>query len=517
MSMQFSGSRHQFALGFELLEDPDESTWLLRKSWGRLQIWVAGHNLTLGHTRDGEPVDAAEVPLLPVVEWLADVWDPLLHEERLPRKSKALSAASWRVEALARLPSSAADLDSLLEERDDYWRRHGLGSALSAFRVPDLHLRRRGDEIELSWDDREWRSIPTGVTLAERPGYALAPLLTVAEVLLGFADSLLAALAECSGAPSEAVTRIDLLRRRFASHRSADRHAERLRWMAGVDLEGGARRLLALVGLDRGSVKDTVRTLLGLDSAREPAPVTHATVPALLFRSVNPRLSTDDLTRLLELAREDRGPLSDGLAMLRTRAPVPRSATAITSDGLERALDIRTVLGVPEDAPLSGDHDLESIILPRLGVNLRELHLDDVGVDGVAVATPGLAPTIAVNLSSPRARTRWGRRMTLAHELCHILFDVDSEGQVGVVSNAWADMARERRANAFAVMLLAPEPAIEKVLSRAEVEKWTRADLEAAMAHLGIGTTTLTWQLQNLGWIDATTQEYWVDTFAARG
>lgn len=93
---------------------------------------------------------------------------------------------------------SPPELESLLRDRDAYWRRHGLGSALTAFRIPDLHLRRRGEAIELSWDDREWRSVPTGITLAERPGFALMPALEVAELL--FAARVIDARSELEAA-----------------------------------------------------------------------------------------------------------------------------------------------------------------------------------------------------------------------------------------------------------------------------------------------------------------------------
>lgn len=515
--MRFSGDRDRFALGFELLPDPDAGTWLRARSWGRLQIWVAGHNITLGHTRTDVLLDAAEIPLLPVVEWMASAWDPLLHEERLPRRSKTPSAASWRMDALVQLPPTAEELDALLRARDAYWHRHGLGSALPDFRVPDLHIRRRGDKVELSWDDREWRTVPTGVLLAERPGHALIPAAEAAGVLFEFASAVTDALGQrMQAAPDDAVRQLDALRVRLAAHQTADRHVERLGWLAGLDIAAAAHRLRSMAGVVGGTVEATIGAILGLDSSREPALVTHATVPALMFRSAAPTLSPNDLNVLIGLAREAPGATSPALQRLRTMAPPPGAAPAVTADGLERALEIREALGLPPDAPLTGKHDLEATVLTGLGIRIEQIHLDDTNVDGIAIAGPGRAPVIAINKTSPRAATRWGRRMTLAHELCHLLFDMDDEGLVGLVSNPWADAALERRANAFAVMLLAPEHAIRTVLAREEAEGWTRSDLEAVMVHLGVGATALTWQLQNLGWIDAAAREAWLDSFTSR-
>jgi len=503
MTMHFSGDRNRFALGFELIDDPDVGTELLRRSWGRLQIWVADRNLTLGHTQAGEAVDAAEVPLLPIVQWLVRAWDPLLHEERLPRPTRAVSAASWRVDVLMRLPTSS-DFDAILDEREEYWQRHGLGSVLSGFRVPDLHIRRRGDRVELSWDDREWRSVPTGVQLTERPGSAVLPADEVAAVLFEFARGVLTALPNTDAEVVRLVAQL-------AAHRDDDCHVDRLRWLAGVDLESAARRLRAMAGVVGGSVQDTVRAILGLDAPQSPSLVTRATLPALLFRSASPRLSTDDLHVLIRMARQSGGGPDPALLALRADAPIPGSPAAITADGLERALDVRGAMGLAEDASLTGARDLETGLLPRLGITVQEVHLDDPGVDGIALAGPGITPTIAVNLTSRYARTPWGRRMTLAHELCHLLFDVGEDGRVGIVSNAWADAATERRANAFAVNFLAPEPALRTVLAPGDAEKWRAQDLERAMEHLGVGKTTLTWQLHNLGWIDAAARDYWLD------
>lgn len=514
--MRFAGDLQRFALGFELVPDPDAGAWLRARSWGRLQIWIAGHNITLGHTRTEETLDAAEVPLLPVVEWLASVWDPLLHEERLPRRSKTLSAASWRMDVLAHLPPTAGELDDLMRVRESYWRRHGLGSALPDFRIPDLHFRRRSDKVELSWDDREWRTVPTGVLLAERPGHALLPAAEVAGVLFDFASAVLDTLGQLHGAPEEAVGQLAALRARMTEHRTADHHVERLKWWAGLDIEAAAHRLRKMAGVVSGTVLDTVQAILGLDSPREPALVTHATLPALLFRSAAPTLSPNDLNVLIRLAGEAPSAESLALQPYRTPAPLSSSAWAVTSDGLERALEFRDALSLPPEAPLTGDFDLETVLLPRLGIRLEQVHLDDVSVDGIAIAGPDRAPVIAVNGSSPRAATPWGRRATLAHELCHLLFDMDDTGRVGLVSNPWADAAMERRANAFAVMLLAPEAAIRTSLARERAAEWTRADLNAVMKHLVVGITTLTWQLQNLGWIDAASRESWLDNVTHR-
>lgn len=516
MTRQTIGDPSRFALQFRLVDDPDAGGSALRRaSWGELAIWVAGVNLTLARTPTQITTDAAVVPLLPVVEWLARSWNPLLHEERPPRPwpRGTVSAASWRMDVLRRTPSSDDDLLDLLAEREAFWGRHGLGSALADFRVPDLHIRRLGESVELSWDDREWRSVPLGVSLAERPGRAILPAEEVAEVLHRWALAVLDAVATTAPLDHAATTELEGLRGQLVDLRQPAHRPARLQWMAGVDLTAAAVRLRKLAGVVGGEVQDTVRALLDA-TAPQGGLVARATLPALLFRSASPRLSEDDLAILVRLAGASGGEATTAFTSLRARAPVPAHLEAVTMDGVERAHVVREVLGLADAQPLVDADDLETVLLPRLGVEVEDVHLDDTGVDGIAIAAPDRAPLIAINGSGRFARTPWGRRMTLAHELCHLLYDADDRGLVGVVSNPWADAATERRANAFAVTLLAPEAALAAVLPQAPA-RWTRQALRAAMERLGIGVTTLTWQLQNLGWISDSDRRSWVEELSA--
>ena len=101
--------------------------------------------------------------------------------------------------------------------------------------------------------------------------------------------------------------------------------------------------------------------------------------------------------------------------------------------------------------------------------------------------------------------------MTLAHELCHLLYDLEDDGRVGVVSNPWAPQAMERRANAFAAMLLMPREALRSVLPR-EPRDWSIDGLREAMATLGVGKSALTWHMYNLGLITSPSErEAWLD------
>lgn len=504
--MRTFGDPQRFALGFALEPDPDAGgSREDRATWARMQIWVAGRHLTSGRSEEGQSLDAAEVPLAPVLRWLIQNWDALFHEERLPRPSSTTSAAAWRTDSLVNLPDDDTLLDELMEDRDQWWQRHGLGSCLPGFRVPDLHIRRSGQQVEVSWDDSEWRSVPRGVQLVEPPGAVVLPAEEVARTWHAWASAVVEAVAR----DQELAGFVDTIRKGLERASRPDSLLDRLELAAGQTLFEAAVRRRQEASVREGKGDETRAAMLGLDSSVRRGLVTELTVPVLLYRSAAPRLSARDLDSLLALAMDltpDPGRLAQYLHPSRPHAMPER----IIEDGYRRALMFREQFGVPEQVPLVGEWDLETVVLPRLGVRLVDLQLDDGHVEGVAVKAPGRQPTIAINRSGRYASTKVGRRMTLAHELCHHLLDADESGRVGVVSNPWAPHTLEVRAASFAAMLLMPEAAIAHQLAR-DSRRWQAKDLCAAMDHLGVGKSTFTWHLHNLRWITEAEQASWLD------
>jgi len=230
----------------------------------------------------------------------------------------------------------------------------------------------------------------------------------------------------------------------------------------------------------------------------------------MLFRAANPALTTADLLQLVSVSRQPVVGAELRLHQHQRPSSRPTSLEAVTQDGYEKALELRSAMGVDVSLPLMGALDLETTLLTRLGVSVVELTLDDYQVDGAAISRPEQRPVIAVNLSGKFSSSRWGRRMTLAHELCHLLYDLSDDGEVGVLSNPWAPYLLERRANAFAAMLLMPEPTLATTLPRTP-RQWTPDSLNAAMGVLGVGRSALTWHLYNLRWITASERRAWLD------
>ena len=88
--------------------------------------------------------------------------------------------------------------------------------------------------------------------------------------------------------------------------------------------------------------------------------------------------------------------------------------------------------------------------------------------------------------------------------------DLSDDNNVGIVSNSWAPELLEKRANAFAAMLVMPREALEASLPR-NPRQWTAEDLRDAMQKLGVGRTALMNHLHNLGFISHSEREAWLD------
>lgn len=114
---------------------------------------------------------------------------------------------------------------------------------------------------------------------------------------------------------------------------------------------------------------------------------------------------------------------------------------------------------------------------------------------------------VAVNVDDA---SETARRFVLAHELGHHLFDLEESGATTDEGDlrrakAWFDTPpREKRANAFAAMLLAPVSAVREIAAapRASTYEAAKALVESVRKMLGLGYAAAAWHLHNLGYFD---------------
>lgn len=186
---------------------------------------------------------------------------------------------------------------------------------------------------------------------------------------------------------------------------------------------------------------------------------------------------------------------------IRTEGLAPR--VALHEQARRLAGEFRRYLGMPLDAPIASMRALAE----DLGITTLFVEIEDEQVartfDGAALMDPD--PAILVNLASGGDKW-WRTRMTIAHELCHLLHDRDAldpanprkffllsphlpeRGQPSPwqLTEHFEDL--EARASSFAGELLAPAAAIEQLLAGQDP---TRVEsIKLVGDHFMIGATT---------------------------
>jgi Zn-dependent peptidase ImmA (M78 family) len=141
--------------------------------------------------------------------------------------------------------------------------------------------------------------------------------------------------------------------------------------------------------------------------------------------------------------------------------------------------------------------------LAAFGVSVDDLAMEDEEIGGVAIARHDRSPLILLNTLDPRNRYPSGRRFSLAHELCHLLYDRRAGAELALISGPWAPIELEKRAKAFAAMLLMPDALVERSFGEAGASPSKPAfqDLLTVAKKLEVSPNALAHHLSNRGWI----------------
>jgi hypothetical protein len=459
---------------------PAHSGW----SSGELKISVGGHVLTL-HKRNGKDRESVQWYLLPVFEWLADQWMSLFHEERFAwHENSSASAAISAFMATRRL--IAAD-DELGREQyravQSWWFRHALRAADSSALYPDLYFRRLGNDIELSWTARQPVHAPDGFRYCLTPGTATVAVGEVVgplwQALNWFVDS--ASVVEAADRHALAQLRLKLDHLNSASAPEIERYYLPQRLFARIS------RAKEKIGLSTESTRHpTAPAIAFMDNA------------VLMFGGASPDICEDDVESLL--------------SFLLSRSGMQESPA------LAQLVD--TTIGAPIAAPFEEGYELANALIEQLDLLdgrsfvdiagiLSDLEIEQIeqalvtdSIRGVAVAGMQFAPAILVNTTSQFNQTEAGRRFTLAHELFHILYDRARARCVTHTSGPWASPGVEKRANAFADMLLMPHELVSKYLTAFDMDGIT-----SAAKRMRVGRSALIEHLYNLNEIDEMQRE----------
>lgn len=427
---------------------PQESGW----STGDLRITVCDRVLTT-RSMGGAVDDHLSWYLSPIFEWLLSQWTWLFHEEAYawPEKSGSPAAVAT-FSALGRYiaPEDEA-LSATYQAVQGWWRRHALRAADPSAVYPDICLRRLDDDIEISWGGRQPSFAPDGFALMISPGFAVLPVEAVVTPLWQFLEWGTSTAKGANPADLEMISALQA----------------RLRQLKKTPL-----RELELIHIDARlhGLFETLRDSGQLDrveSRVKDVPAIAAFDPAvLMFGGLNPDIGVKDTQALTNfLAKHQRSAESESLRKLVSN-DVRVSAMEAYYEGYELAYEVRARLDIDVA------HTCVNVrgLLHELDVHVEEVALETDSIRGVAVAGQGFGPAILINTSSIYNKTEDGRRFTLAHELCHILFDRTRARRLSHVSGPWTAPRVEKRANAFAAMFMASTTAMRKLLVKADVE-----------------------------------------------
>src|SRR5262249_23636242 len=140
----------------------------------------------------------------------------------------------------------------------------------------------------------------------------------------------------------------------------------------------------------------------------------------------------DWLVRLYSSERVDTA-----LEHLSRSQPLEASERLSWDQGYQLAEEFLEGLGL-----LHGSADWIDIeqIYDRLEVGRDKISLNDPKIRAVSMASRDHKPNSLLNVNHATYGTYSGRRFTLAHELCHLLYDRSYGSQLAIASGPWAPL-----------------------------------------------------------------------------
>jgi len=497
--------RFAFLLQFSQNLDPNYATPEEDISWGRFQLWVDGINLCQ-HVDHGEVRQSVDWYLLPLLEWLAQTWDSLLHEQRLPGGNCGDTA--WESLRKTRAPQNLMrpdEWDSHAAQVQYEWAsRHCIRTARHGGLFPDVVLRRNLDEIEISWGQAPLAGAPKAVQFIATNGAAHIAPNEVADVLYRVLEQATQAL--CDSLPSS--SRLNELKDTITKLQCPSRVSARVSLLAGLGsatttTEAAWSNLIAALTSTAGHTTKALKGWFTPESIN-PLVVYGTAEAAVMFGAASPTLKESDVltiaTKLLAASQSTTAPIG---ALSTSDHSVLDSSMEPWEEGYELAGDYHLKHEIPRKP--NGAVDIEAH-LNILGVTIESIELADSKTAGLAVVPTKGRPTVFINKIHNKCRWPSGRRFVIAHEFCHILNDKAKGRNLALISGPWAPRNIEKRANAFAAALLMPPKEIASRWRIAAHSESFPALLDLAKKY-EVSPDALGHHLKNCGLIDEETEE----------
>ncbi|WP_058553883.1 ImmA/IrrE family metallo-endopeptidase [Thiohalocapsa sp. ML1] len=436
------------------------------RTWGELQLWVADTLVWGDTTGDGGKPAGIRWSWIDLLEFLAIAWPYLQEEETYPidfdfatrftapehlGQLRGKAKLRWRDPNL--LPEH---VETEQEALDDFLLVHDFGEALKGAFPPNLLLLRQGQQMRAATHARPW-------TLS---------YVECMSTLQALAQAIVDRLADLDDARSKLALE---------------------RWQTRDQMDAGSR-LEAATGLDQETL-DRIWP--------DPSADVSYTLKAAA-RMVGTRLDAGALRTLLdELAQIPRG---EAPALAQPRRLAAKLLDDQETDepclqGYDLAGVLRQALGLADGAVDP------ATLLASWGVRVSDIALPSQSLDAIAIWGDGHQPTVLINTRGLRSQYPTGRRISLAHEICHLLVDTEHALPAVEVLGGRVPADVEARANAFAAELLLPRARAGQVAAerlrfvntpdakRTEIEEL----LKVLAADYGVSFETAAWQIRNSG------------------
>lgn len=391
-------------------------------AWGELSLWLGG-TLTWYLENNGvkSPAPWTWVEFL---EGIGRIWPWLTLEESYPIPIFPEHPGRINFELLKRWETM--DESQRDDEEDlmfDFNHRHNLSLLLRGLNLPPLVAIREGNEMVL-WSPSH-----------EKPVRMM--LLDFLQVLNSFGDYL----AELLKDSNAGIANLAVKRWNERLQKSIEmKHTETF---GIID-----PKVVALINKARNANDD----IYADNEIRAAARMTAKTITA------------QDQILILETINNIKRRETPFLDEVSAQAPnIDAFGLRAYEQGYELALWLRDFLGTGTEKANPAD------ILEQWNIEIIDISMDPE-ICAVAVWGKNHGPSIIINSKSPaRSSGAKGRRATLAHEICHLIYDRNRSLPVADVLGGLGPKFAEQRANAFAAEFLLPRSiACQEIMNSTE-------------------------------------------------
>lgn len=209
------------------------------------------------------------------------------------------------------------------------------------------------------------------------------------------------------------------------------------------------------------------------------------------------RLETREVAEVLDaLLDVDKGDLDQLEAVASGLYPDDLDLAGMEpwDQGHAAALLVRQALGLSAEDPFDPEQWLEAA-----GVEIRDQEFKSSRVDAVSCWGATRGPAVVVNKRGLHAKSVGGRRVTLAHEIAHLILDRHAALPAAEVLSGQINNSVEKRAGSFAAEILLPRQQAAHAFKDVHTLDEARDAVDALIHQFGVSGEVVAWQARNSG------------------